>query len=87
MIRPADISEKSFHKSFFGYDMEQVDAFLDEIIDTLIKTDEERREMAEIIDRLSAMIEERLYPQESTAEAPIVPELPDEPTKTENGNG
>ena len=53
MIRVEDIANKDFKKTLIGYDLEQVDRYLDEIIVLLKAMEEERREMLQTIDYLA----------------------------------
>lgn len=52
MIRVEDIAGKRFKKSLIGYDLEQVDRYLDEIIALLNAMEKERREMVQTIEYL-----------------------------------
>ncbi len=52
MIRVEDIANKRFKKSLIGYDLEQVDRYLDEIIALLNAMEKERREMVQTIEYL-----------------------------------
>lgn len=63
MLTPEAVAEKTFRKTMFGYDLEQVDAFLDEIILQMQQQEKERREMAEMIDILSTRLQK--YESES----------------------
>lgn len=63
MLTPEAVAEKTFRKTMFGYDLEQVDAFLDEIILQMQQQEKERREMADMIDLLSARLQK--YESES----------------------
>ena len=63
MLTPEAVAEKTFRKTMFGYDLEQVDAFLDEIIVQMQQQEKERREMVEMIDTLSARLQK--YESES----------------------
>jgi cell division initiation protein len=51
-ITPLDIQEKEFERSFRGYDMEDVDDFLDEVAGNLEKLLRENEELKEEINRL-----------------------------------
>ncbi|MFO8192665.1 MAG: DivIVA domain-containing protein [Bacillota bacterium] len=51
-ITPLDIQEKEFERSFRGYDMEDVDDFLDEVAGDLEKLLRENEELKEEINRL-----------------------------------
>lgn len=64
MLTPEAVAEKTFRKTMFGYDLEQVDAFLDEIIVQMQQQEKERREMADMIDILSRRLQK--YESEST---------------------
>lgn len=57
MLTPKDIHEKDFSKSFKGYDMEEVDLFLDQIIEDYDKIIRENRELAARIEALNTQIE------------------------------
>lgn len=57
MLTPEDIASRTFRKTLFGYDLEQVDAFLDEIIRDRQKLEEERKEMSALI----ATLTDRVY--------------------------
>ena len=46
------IANKSFRRTFLGYDLEQVDDFLDEIIRQIQQMEQERRELTDTIDYL-----------------------------------
>ncbi|MDO4571849.1 MAG: DivIVA domain-containing protein [Clostridia bacterium] len=52
-----DIVNKIFTRSFMGYDMREVDAFLDEIIDKLERYESERREMLTAMEYLLDKLE------------------------------
>ena len=56
MLTPEAIAKKTFRRTLFGYDLEQVDAFLDEIIRQMQRQEKERREMAELIETLSRRV-------------------------------
>lgn len=58
----------------FGYDLEQVDAFLDEVILQMQQQEKERREMTDMIDLLSRRLQK--YESESVRSISI--------TETEN---
>ncbi|HRV72292.1 MAG TPA: DivIVA domain-containing protein [Eubacteriales bacterium] len=76
IVRAEDISDKVFRRAFFGYDMEQVDSFLDEVIDSILRMQTERKEMTETINRLSDRVEQlKAEPPrsvDSLPESPIV---------------
>lgn len=61
MLTPETIANKTFRRTLLGYDLEQVDDFLDEIILHLQQLERERKEMSDTIDRLAAEIR-RLTP-------------------------
>jgi len=52
MMTVEAIANKSFRRTFLGYDLEQVDDFLDEIIQQLQQMEQERRELTDTIDYL-----------------------------------
>ncbi len=55
MLRADDIVNARFTKVFRGYDIQEVDLFLDEVIDTLDELEEERDTL---LSRLEALLEE-----------------------------
>ena len=54
MMTVEAIANKSFRRTFLGYDLEQVDDFLDEIIRQMQQMEQERRELTDTIDYLVA---------------------------------
>ena len=52
MMTVEAIANKSFRRTFLGYDLEQVDDFLDEIIKQMQQMEQERRELTDTIDYL-----------------------------------
>lgn len=52
MIKADNIVNKEFRKSLFGYDREDVDKYLDELIEQLRAMEKERIEMASTIEYL-----------------------------------
>ena len=52
MIKAENIVNKEFRKSLFGYDREDVDKYLDELIVQLRQMEAERREMVATIEYL-----------------------------------
>ena len=52
MMTVEAIANKSFRRTFLGYDLEQVDNFLDEIIQQFQQMEQERRELTDTIDYL-----------------------------------
>lgn len=52
MIKAENIVNKEFRKSLFGYDREDVDKYLDELIVQLREMEEERKEMVATIEYL-----------------------------------
>ena len=52
MIKAENIVNKEFRKSLFGYDREDVDKYLDELIMQLRQMEEERKEMVATIEYL-----------------------------------
>ena len=52
MMTVEAIANKSFRRTFLGYDLEEVDAFLDEIIRQMQQMEQERRELTDTIDYL-----------------------------------
>lgn len=57
MIKAENIASKEFRKALYGYDCEEVDRFLDELITQLRQMEQERLEMATTIEYLAAQIE------------------------------
>ena len=56
-MRTDEIVNKIFTRSFMGYDIEQVDLFLDEMIDTLERYEAEKREMLSAMEYLMKKLE------------------------------
>jgi DivIVA domain-containing protein len=56
MLLASQIADKTFRRSLFGYEMEQVDAFLDEIIIEMQRLYDERDQMLARIDALQDAI-------------------------------
>ena len=56
-MRIDDIVNKVFSRSFMGYDIEQVDGFLDEIIEALERYESEKREMLNAMEYLMKKLE------------------------------
>lgn len=56
-MRIDEIVNKVFTRSFMGYDIEQVDGFLDEIIETLERYEAEKREMLSAMEYLMKKLE------------------------------
>ena len=52
MMTVEAIANKSFRRTFLGYDLEEVDNFLDEIIRQIQQMEQERRELTDTIDYL-----------------------------------
>ena len=52
MIKAENIVNKEFKKSLFGYDREDVDRYLDELIVQLRQMEDERKEMVSTIEYL-----------------------------------
>ncbi len=57
MLTAQQIHEKNFSKGFKGYDMDSVDAFLDEVIESFDKLTRENKEMAARVESLNTQIE------------------------------
>lgn len=68
MLTAENIAQKSFRRTLLGYDLEQVDGFLDEIILQLQQLDKERLEMANTIQYLSDELRKLSSPQEKARE-------------------
>ena len=56
-MRTDEIVNQVFTRSFMGYDIEQVDVFLDEVIDTLERYEAEKREMLAAMEYLMKKLE------------------------------
>ncbi len=56
-MRTEDIVEKVFTRAFMGYDIEQVDVFLDEIIEALERYEAEKQEMLTAMEYLMKKLE------------------------------
>ena len=56
-MRIDDIINKNFSRSFMGYDIEQVDGFLDEMIEALERYESEKREMLNAMEYLMKKLE------------------------------
>ena len=52
MMTVEAIANKSFRRTFLGYDLEEVDEFLDQIIQQIQQMEQERRELTDTIDYL-----------------------------------
>lgn len=57
MLTAQQIHEKNFEKGFKGYDMDEVDAFLDEIVDSFDRLSRENKELNSRIEALNTQIE------------------------------
>ena len=56
-MRTEDIVNKVFARSFMGYDIEQVDRFLDEVIESLERYEAEKKEMLTAMEYLLGKLE------------------------------
>jgi DivIVA domain-containing protein len=56
-LRTEDIVNKVFARSFMGYDIEQVDRFLDEVIESLERYEAEKKEMLTAMEYLLGKLE------------------------------
>ena len=56
MLTASEIANKNFRRSLLGYEMEQVDAFLDEVILEMERLYAERNEMLTRMDALQDVI-------------------------------
>jgi DivIVA domain-containing protein len=56
-MRIDEIVNHVFTRSFMGYDIEQVDGFLDEVIETMERNDAEKREMLAAMEYLMKQLE------------------------------
>lgn len=69
MLTPEMIANKTFRRTLLGYDLEQVDDYLDEIILYLQQLERERKEMNDTIEYLAAEVR-RLSPDRGVHEEP-----------------
>ena len=83
MMKISDIVNKEFSRSFMGYDMREVDYFLDEIIEQLETYERERQEMLTAMEYLLRELEqfdeiaddaEKQIQQADAPQAPAAPE-------------
>lgn len=58
MIKAENIASKEFRKALYGYDCEQVDRYLDELIVQLKQMEQERAEMASTIEYLVSLVQQ-----------------------------
>ena len=58
MIKIDDIINAEFSRSFMGYDMKEVDSFLDAVIEQMESNEKERREMLTALEYLLHEIEQ-----------------------------
>lgn len=82
MLTPMDIHNKEFSRSFRGYDEDEVDAFLDEVVNDYEQLIKEREELRDQVDRLQGELEEagrKSARQAVLAEKPKEPEKPKAP--------
>ena len=63
MIKAENIAQKEFHKALYGYDCEEVDSFLDELILQMRQMEQERLEMATTIEYLVGQLQQRRHPE------------------------
>jgi DivIVA domain-containing protein len=75
MIKAENIANKEFRKALFGYDREDVDRYLDELIVQLRQMEEERREMVATIEYLVSEVSTRddENPKYEKAVGPVSP--------------
>jgi cell division initiation protein len=57
MLTPLDIHNKEFNRSFRGYNEEEVDSFLDEVVKDYERLYRENIELKETMDRLNSKLE------------------------------
>ena len=77
MMTVEAIANKSFRRTFLGYDLEQVDDFLDEIIRQMQQMEQERRELTDTIDYLVGELRSAgIVPMEREMDAVAVPVSP-----------
>jgi DivIVA domain-containing protein len=70
MIKAENIVNKEFRKSLFGYDREDVDKYLDELIVQLRQMELERKEMVATIEYLVSEVTRQSTPE--TNREPVV---------------
>ena len=75
MIKAENIANKEFRKSLFGYDREDVDKYLDELIVQLAEMENERKEMVSTIEYLVSELtaQGEKTPEEDNVVGPISP--------------
>lgn len=75
MIKAENIANKEFRKSLFGYDREDVDKYLDELIVQLAEMENERKEMVSTIEYLVSELtaQGEKTPVEDNVVGPISP--------------
>lgn len=61
MLLSSEIANKNFRRSFLGYDMEQVDAFLDEILVEMDKMQQERQALRKRLDEMQDTLHTEFY--------------------------
>ena len=74
MIRSENIASKEFRKALYGYDCEQVDLFLDELIVQLKQMEQERLEMSTTIEYLVGIVQKsNAHETEDSFVGPVSP--------------
>ncbi len=74
MIKAENIASKEFRKSLYGYDCEQVDLFLDDLIVQLKQMEQERMEMSTMIEYLVGIVQKNnLQETENSFVPPVSP--------------
>ena len=75
MIKAENIVNKEFRKSLFGYDREDVDKYLDELIAQLLEMENERKEMVATIEYLVSEVTAQgaKSPMEERVVGPVSP--------------
>ena len=75
MIKAESIANKEFRKALFGYDREDVDKYLDELIVQLAEMENERKEMVSTIEYLVSELtaQGEKTPAEDNVVGPISP--------------
>ncbi len=74
MIKAENIAAKEFRKSLYGYDCEQVDRYLDELIVQMKQMEQERLEMATTIEYLVGKMQQN--PEAAVADKIVAPVSP-----------
>jgi DivIVA domain-containing protein len=75
-MTPDDVREQTFKERFKGYDVEEVDAFLERVMDALAELYAEREELTQHVEELQARLAARPADQAHVPEATPAPTTP-----------